>query len=113
MIAAYGVMALVWLCVFLNPTESGRKFALLAWLILIVGFMRIYYLTVILNGAALNHFCSSVTEWQDALGETHVTREDCQMGGKNFMLADCIIFWIFEIYLAYVIMKWSHSDEGY
>ena len=113
MIAASGVMALIWICVFINPTESGRKFALLGWLILIVGFLRIYYLTVILNGSALNRFCQTVSETQDSIGETHITREDCLYGGKNFMLFDCIGNWLLEIYFAYVIMRWSKFDEDY
>lgn len=57
LIAAYGIMSLIWLFALISPTESNRKMTLIAWLILIVGCARVYYLWVILNGEALERFC--------------------------------------------------------
>ena len=103
-------MSFVWICALLNDSESGRKFALISWIVLIVGAARIYYLTVILNGSALDHFCDTVETVQDAAGELVVSRDDCLMGGKNGMLFDCIFGWLFDIYWGFVIMRWSRSD---
>merc|ERR1712228_535904 len=112
MIAACGVMSLVWVGVLMNPIESSRKLAFLAYIILIVGVTQIYYLTIILNGSAVDHVCEAVEEYQDEIGE-YVTTEDCRLGGKNGMLVDCALGWIISIYWAYVILQWSKSDSDY
>ena len=71
--------------------------ALLAWLILIVGAARIYYLVIILNGTAPDKFCED---------QTLFDVDKCKADGKTSMLIDCTIGWLFEIYFALVIMSW-------
>ena len=62
MMACFGFMSLVWIGVLANASVSGRKFAVLCWLILMVGVARVYYLTVILNGKAVDHICEEHLE---------------------------------------------------
>ena len=41
-----------------------------------------------------------------------ITEENCKFGGKVGFLIDCILGWLFEIYWATAIMRWSKNYGG-
>ena len=87
-----------------------------AWLILVVIVGRISYLIVILNGSAIEVLCKKAgldkINEELEISET-ITVSECKVGGKYGLLTDCFIFWLFEIYWATAIRRWSRRDDGY
>ena len=57
-LACCGFMSLFWLYPLCSPSEASRKQTLLVWLIFVVILGRISYLVIILNGSALELWCT-------------------------------------------------------
>ena len=58
---AYVAMGIVFLYTFLADSEQSRKFALLAWIVLVCVVARCWYLYVILNGKTQEMACTTTS----------------------------------------------------
>ena len=83
------------------------------WVSIAVVLSGIYYLVIILNGSLLKHMCHAVTEVSETTGDP-ITVDECKEGlTKNLMLTDWVFKMLFDSYFAYVIYRWSKSDDAY
>ena len=57
-IACSGIMAIMFIVAFVNPSEQTRKLALLTYVCLALVVTNAYYLIIILNGAVADANCT-------------------------------------------------------
>ena len=87
----------------------------MAWIVLVVVIMRAWYCYIVLNGSLFESICSEEELDQTTLLGTYpsIPIEECNNADKRLVYADLTIGWIFDIYFATAIRRWSQSDEGY
>ena len=97
------------------PSEQARKIVFLVWIIFICIVTRVWYTYVILNGSVWEQICNEgAVEAVSPIGIVEaIPTEDCVWGGKRAIWADHIGGWMFDIYFAFVIQRWSQNDDGY
>ena len=113
---AVGIMSVIWVVQWSNPTETTRKITFFAWVLLVVCFCSIYLLVIILNGSMLNHFCheETVTQVNDLGVATSITVEECKMDlGKKVLLTDYVVKTMLNSYFAFVLLRWSKKEDGW
>merc|ERR1712113_101454 len=117
MVITSSVMCVIWVSAIMS--SGFRRFAAHMWLILMVIGCCGWYTYTIISGDALNYVCSetNIINWNNEADDinsehgkdVHITKEDCTKYGKWVLIADCALRWVFYLYFAYVIMRWSNK----
>ena len=107
--AVSAIMSIVWIYALAAPSEESRKIAFLTWIVSIVVVGRIWYTYVILNGSIFDSICheETIAAINEAGITETITAEECAWGGKRAVWADHVVGWLFEIYLATAIQRWT------
>ena len=108
-------MSIVLLIALCRSSEGTRKFAFFSWIFFIVLVLHIYYLVIVVNGTLLDYLCHEETVMKvNELGISEpITVQECELGGKTYVLTDSIVGWLIDLYFASVIMRWSKNEEAW
>ena len=114
-IVLYGSFSIAFTIVLLKDRIQSsilsRTVLLIANVILILLAARIYYLIITLNGSVSKVVCQN-----NDSSSMYVTVDftvKCEDRVQKTMLADIVIGWIFEIYFAYILLKYRSLAEDF
>merc|ERR1712232_179731 len=96
------LISLIWTYTFCAPSEFSRKLVLLGYIAICLGFGTGYQAYMIMNGKAVDYMCRQAD-----------LEQDCKLESKNLLLVDFVLKTIFNIYITFVLMKWSKHEDGY
>ena len=116
-VCAYFIMGCTFIYAWCAKTNEARQMAFFVWIACCVISARVWYLYTMLTGKYAESVCTEeYLEQINASGliET-ITVEDCNYGVYQSQWADLLIGWVFDIYFATVIFRWSKNldKDGY